>query len=54
MEGGRRHTLVNFSVVGDIRIVIFSSDVDKISAILRAGGPAEPQSIVARQAAYRL
>jgi hypothetical protein len=27
-------------VVGDITIVYFSSDIGKISAILRAGGPA--------------
>jgi hypothetical protein len=32
--------LVNFSVVGGITIVHFSSDVGKISAILLAGGPA--------------
>jgi hypothetical protein len=36
--------LVNFSVVSDIKIVHFSSDIGKISAILQAGGLAEPQS----------
>jgi hypothetical protein len=35
--------LVNFSVVGGITIVNFSSNIGKISAILPSGGPAEPQ-----------
>jgi hypothetical protein len=36
--------LVNYSVVSGIKIVHFTSDVGKISAILQAGGSAEPQS----------
>jgi hypothetical protein len=36
--------LVNFSALDGTTIVNFSFDVGKISAILRAGGPAEPQS----------